>query len=84
VSDSGNRIPQPEGDEQVAPFHKRDDLDIANDTDQQRRQKLESIKGAVQAGLFDSEEVLEEAVRRMIDRLRSDEDDDNGERSVTP
>ncbi|MEZ6060202.1 MAG: hypothetical protein R3C19_07570 [Planctomycetaceae bacterium] len=71
MSSSSNRFSQPDDDEQVALPEEHDESAEEADSKVRRMQKLANIRAAIDAGLFDSDEVLEEAMRRLVKRIQS-------------
>ena len=69
MSSSINRIPADDDDGRQSERGEPHDSDVA-EVDRERR--LASIKGAIDAGLFDDDAVLEEALRRMLKRMQSE------------
>ncbi len=66
---SGSSRPVPE----VDPV----DLDLLAELHQARKDRVAQIKSAIDAGQYDSDELLNAALERMLEQVVSDEVDDN-------
>lgn len=69
------------GSEKVIPEADPVDIDLLSELHQARKDRVAQIKAAIEAGQYDSDELLNAALERMLDKVVPEEEDTAKEES---